>query len=210
MELEKDDEGELCPRDVLARGEFFDVTAEQVAPEAPAILEIVTRPVYVAPGDEGYADEDRLHRVLGKYLERLGNLTSEAPISELFPEGEGFTITDLGQRTTASRMRDGTGIAVPVDPTLQYTVGVPMGGLYELLSLARDESVPGIWPAVLAAVDAGLAFGDAVAAWYADEAVAPGSARVPAIAASLLGDPDYHDLRGYAALTFTQAIAPTL
>ena len=164
----------------------------------------------MVPGDEGYSDEDRLHGALERYLTRLGNFTSEAPISELFPEHEGFRITGLGQRTTASRARDRTAI-VPIGSfLLRYTVGVPMDGLHGLLRYARDKSsTSGALPP-FAAVDAGLVVGDVVAAWWAAEAGAPGSANVPTIVAHLTSDRNYHELRGYAALIFTQAIAPTL
>ena len=85
--LERTDEGRLDVQDVLARGQYFDVTADRIG--NTVYLEIVTRPVYVVPGDEGCADEDRLHRALGYYLEKLSNLTPGTQISELFPEDDG-------------------------------------------------------------------------------------------------------------------------
>ena len=164
----------------------------------------------MAPGDEGHADENRLRGVLGKYLKRLDNLTSETPISELFPEGEGFDDHGPGPahhgEPNARRDRN----PVPLDPNMQYTVGVPMGGLYELLSLARDRFRPWHLACDVRGHRRGAGVRRRGRGVVCRRGSRAGERRVPAIAASLLGDQDYHDLRGYTALTFTQAIASTL
>jgi hypothetical protein len=121
--LRRNDGGQLRAKDVLAAGEYFNVTAKQAA-DGQFFLEIITRPVYMAPGDEGYADEDASRGALERYLGRLSDFTSETAISELFPEREGFTITAEGRAATASRRRTEAGLVLPVMPSVQHTVGV--------------------------------------------------------------------------------------
>jgi hypothetical protein len=103
------------------------------------ILEIVTAPSAIHGGDAGRVNRKSVLTEFRRVLRRLEELASNpdgVPLTQVL--GEGFTFTDVGRHAMIRRVRfDG-----PLTLAPQWTVGVPIFGVYDFLLYIQTQAPP--------------------------------------------------------------------
>ncbi|HVT71337.1 MAG TPA: hypothetical protein VHF26_26565, partial [Trebonia sp.] len=146
-----------------------------------------------------YADAGGFFRSVQDVLSRLREDGSVAALA-----GAGYAVTELGEH---ARITGGDTSTGPRDLSVQHTVGVELGGVADLLRWARGNSPHPRIPQTLTDIDAGLTFGDEVAGWFSGAHGTAVGAGVPVVAGGLLHSGDIEEIRGFAALVYTHAMA---
>ena len=157
------------------------------------IVEVVTAPIGVLGTEGSRPGRDAVFQEVRNIVEQLKMAGTRGRLMDLLPEG--FTFTETGERAIVS-----------APPTLrfdpQYTVGVPLSGLYQLVYEALDAGTKKLH-------ESALEFGDQVAADFAGVSVlgqADDGRRMRSLNL-LRADEEVTVLRGYAALVYSQVAA---
>ena len=157
------------------------------------IVEVVTTPIGVLGTEGSRPGRDAVFQEVRNIVEQLKMAGTRGRLKDLLPEG--FTFTETGERAIVS-----------APPTLrfdpQYTVGVPLSGLYQLVYEALDAGTKKLH-------ESALEFGDQVAADFAGVSVlgqADDGRRMRSLNL-LRADEEVTVLRGYAALVYSQVAA---
>jgi hypothetical protein len=164
------------------------------------VLEIVTAPVAVVPGDAGRADGGNVLERVEEVISGLRRLGDGQAIERIFP-AERFAYSDEARGAFVHPGPPG----MPFDFLVHFTAGVPIVRMHEFLSGARDHTMP------VSARDHlvdGLTFGNEIAARYARTLPGLAGHRIPPYAVHLLaGRADVSAVRGFLALVYAQ-VAP--
>ncbi|MGW7672855.1 hypothetical protein ACWGJX_38045 [Streptomyces sp. NPDC054775] len=154
----------------------------------------------VLPGEGNRVDSDAFFASLEGVQSKIRN---GGMMASLFTSEDGFTGTSRG--VEARIVNDSPTAIDELSP--QYTVGVPMSTLNDVMWFAKKYS-GSAGPRELDSIEAGLDFGTQVAARYLSERSLGRVFSAPRFAVEAIEDPDVNALRNFIALLFTQAIAP--
>ena len=159
------------------------------------VVEVVTVPARALGRERDRPEKDVVYKEVRDIVRRLGAAGKGSRLVDLLPEG--FTFTETGQRAIVS-------VATAKHFFPQYTVGVPLAGLHDIMTVAATDGAnqPGIRTSA-------LEFGNRVAG---DFAGIGGLSSADGVwqrdALDLLGwDEEVTVLRGYAALVYSQVAA---
>jgi hypothetical protein len=160
------------------------------------IIEIVLNPVNSLPGETGRLDRVQAFRTVTSVLDRLRTARRGETIADIFRDVPDARAHPYAERATLLRDFDRGRLYT------QFTVGVPMSGIREFLrAVIQGHAYDGYWEA-LQNGESALAFGDAVAARYADIEDGTGPrGHLDRLAAQ---DPDLATVRNYATFLYTQ------
>jgi hypothetical protein len=133
------------------------------------MVEIVTKPMRVLDGDVGRPDPDTVLRAVQDVRRRLyragKNSTRHTAIEKIFPQRDGFRIADVARGAVvggSEQSEDGR------SSYTQFTVGVPVNGLYEFLRTANAATV---FPKARESLRHGLELADQIADMFVNQYV---------------------------------------
>ncbi|MGI5229452.1 hypothetical protein [Actinoallomurus sp. CA-142502] len=165
------------------------------------ILEIVTAPVWVVPGDRGRADGAEVLARIEEVVGGLQRVRGGERMQSVFPEAR-FEYSDVAR----DALLHPDPLRQPFKLHLQLTVGVPITRMHEFLSTARDQTTE--HHAARDHLADGLNFGDEIAAEYASTLPDHAGHQIPPYAVHLLAErADVSALRGFLSLVYAQ-VAP--
>ncbi|MGW7674462.1 hypothetical protein ACWGJX_46720 [Streptomyces sp. NPDC054775] len=184
----------------LFRNSELSLMTESTVAGERKFLEVAGRPMAVLPGEENRTNSDAFFASLEGIQSKIRH-TGE--MGSMFSKADGFIATKIGAR---ARIVNESSTVNSVMSS-QYTVGVPMSTLDEVLLFAKNNS-SSAGLRELDSIEAGLDFGTQVAARYLSERSLGRELSASRFAVEAIDDPDVRALRNFAALLFTQAIAP--
>ncbi|MFE8950611.1 hypothetical protein, partial [Streptomyces sp. NPDC007856] len=215
MELEWERWGVLMPEGVqpdisysimMAEGDTLTISMEDWDKPTP-FIETVGRPLRVLLGDQGRHAKEAFFREAMELQMRLSRSSGTVPFLDIFSRSLGFIPRpDIKEVLRETRLYPIPGRVDRITP--QYTVGVPLSGLYDLLIHVRD-STPDDSPYLRQHIDNALRFGSEIAVDFASTVIEElQGLRLPLQAADLLDRvEDVRTLRGTMALVYTQVAA---
>jgi hypothetical protein len=175
------------------------------------IIELVSKPYNVLDGETRHRRRDEVWRDFTRTLQRMADVKGHPRLKTLFSESNGFQAVDSDVLDVYNLNGTQSFIDSSNDPLsntyMQYTVGVPLAGAYQLLKFGEQHT----WDiSRKALVRAALDFADQVSARYRAAAMSAANAtgRMHVSASSLARD--VMELRGLLALAYTHVIAPVI
>ncbi|MET8280450.1 toxin glutamine deamidase domain-containing protein [Micromonospora sp. NPDC005174] len=193
----------------IATSPNFDIHLESSG--SNTIIELVSKPYNVLDGETRHRRRDEVWRDFTRTLQRMADVKGYPRLKTLFSESNGFQAVDSDVLDVYNLRGTQSFIDGSDDPLsnmyMQYTVGVPLAGVYQLLKFGEQHT----WDiSRKALVGAALGFADQVSALYRAAMSAPNATgNWTQVSDSSLAR-DIMELRGLSALAYTHVLAPIL
>jgi hypothetical protein len=184
--------------DVLFSNRYVKGVVEQITPGGNMFVEIVSQPVAEITGDDGYVDRQGYFNSV-RDLENVLGRPGEFSLDRL--EDIGLTISAKGRHVVLAPQGNPWWLIAA-----QYTIGLPIGALYDLYRWARLNS-PDALGQDLRDIDTGLSFAERVAHLLAVKSWSTVNADIPLVTGELFYPEDVHAVKGFAVSVFTHAMA---
>ncbi|MFG1884609.1 toxin glutamine deamidase domain-containing protein [Micromonospora sp. NPDC049102] len=196
----------------IATSRNLDIHLEPEPRANVTMIELVSKPYNVLDGETRHRPRDEVWRDFTRTLRRMADASPlPAPLNSVFDEGSGFTDADAGILDDYNLREYLPEEDRVFDPSasmyVQYTVGVPLAGVSQLLQFAVQRT--GVIGRIKL-VQRALEFADGVAEIYRSRTrttEVTGGGPQPT-AASLARD--VMEIRGLAALVYAHVVAPVL
>jgi hypothetical protein len=184
---------------IVVEGRSFNVVVEDWNKPRP-FVEVVSKPLQAVPGDVGRIARDAFLEDLDQLRTLMRGLEGNRRFSDVFTPQDGFRVRRDFTEAQISRAPDAADIM-----EVQFTVGVPVTGLFDVLVEAR-ENTPEDAFYLRQHIDIGLNLGNEMAALFIQQST-PALQTLPLggkLTALMRDDEDVSAVRGFLALTYTQ------